>query len=223
MPKVIYSLQLHILHFVLPFCQDHLKIEFWGYKDIREILGIWAQIPLNHVLSHTKSNPESSAPYFTSNETHLMLVSRPSVGRITPVSQVLRYWGNLGKLGPNTPNHVQGHLQSILKSLAPCFDSNETLLQCQGPVRAELYLFYRYSGIGAISGNWSWIPQIMSRVTWKVMQRLQIRISHQMKPYSSVKALCGLSYTCFTDTRVLGQFGETGPKYPKSCVETHKK
>ena len=105
MPKVIYSLQLHILHFVLPFCQDHLKIEFWGYKDIREILGIWAQIPLNHVLSHTKSNPESSAPYFTSNETHLMLVSRPSVGRITPVSQVLRYWGNLGKLGPNTPNH----------------------------------------------------------------------------------------------------------------------
>ena len=150
MPKVIYSLQLHILHFVLPFCQDHLKIEFWGYKDIREILGIWAQIPLNHVLSHTKSNPESSAPYFTSNETHLMLVSRPSVGRITPVSQVLRYWGNLGKLGPNTPNHVQGHLQSIRKSLAPCFESNETLLQCQGPVRAELYLFYRYSGIGAI-------------------------------------------------------------------------
>ena len=79
-----------------------------------------------------------------------MLVSRPSVGRITPVSQVLRYWGNLGKLGPNTPNHVQGHLQSIRKSLAPCFESNETLLQCQGPVRAELYLFYRYSGIGAI-------------------------------------------------------------------------
>ena len=38
----------------------------------------------------------------------LTLVSRPYVGRITPVSQVLRYWGNLEKLGLNIPNHVQG-------------------------------------------------------------------------------------------------------------------
>ena len=38
-----------------------------------------------------------------------------------------------------------------------------------------------------------------------------------MRPYSSDKALCELSYTCFTGTQVLWQFGETGPKYPKSC------
>ena len=43
-------------------------------------------------------------------------------------------------------------------------------------------------------------------------------ISHQRRRYSSVKALCGLSYTCFTGTWVLGQFEETGPEYPKSCV-----
>ena len=150
-----------------------------------------------------------------------MLVSRPSVGRIIPVSQVLRYWGNLGKLGPNTPNHVQGHMKSNPKSSALCFTSkqtllqcqdpqwvklylfhryqgiggtleklgpntpnhvqghmksnskssdpyftsNETLLQCQGPLWVELYLFHRYSGIGAIWGNLARIPQIMHRDT----------------------------------------------------------
>ena len=87
-----------------------------------------------------------------------MLVSRPSVGRIIPVSQVLRYWGNLGKLGPNTPNHVQGHMKSNPKSLAPFFTSNKTLLQCQDPLRVELYLFNMYSGVGAIWGNWARIP-----------------------------------------------------------------
>ena len=79
-----------------------------------------------------------------------MLVSRPSVDRITPVSQVLRYWGNLGKLGPNTPNHVQGHMKSNPKSSAPCFTSSETLLSCQDPLWVELYQFDMYPGIGAI-------------------------------------------------------------------------
>ena len=96
----------------------------------------------------------------------LILVSRPTVGRAIPVSQVHSYWGNLGKLGPNTPNHVQGHM--------------------------------------------------------KVIQSLQLLVSHQMRPHSSVRALCGLSYTCFTGTRVLGQFGETGPKHPKSCAGTNE-
>ena len=96
-----------------------------------------------------------------------MLVSRPSLGRIIPVSQVLRYRGNLGKLVPNTPNHTQGHMKSNTKSSALCFTTNQTLLQCQGPLWVELYLFHRYLGIG--------------------------------------------------------QFGEIGPKYPKSCAGTHEK
>ena len=44
-----------------------------------------------------------------------------------------------------------------------------------------------------------------------------------MRPYSSVKSLCGLSNTCFPGDCVLGQLGETGPEYPKSCTGTHKK
>ena len=152
-----------------------------------------------------------------------MLVSRPSVGRIIPVSQVLRYWGNLGKLGPNTPNHVQGHMKSNPKSSAPCFTSNETLLQCQDSLWVELYLFHRQSGVEAIWGNWARLPQITCRDTWKVTQSLQILILHQMGPYSSVQALCWSSCTCFTGTQVLGQFGEPWPEYPKSCTGTHEK
>ena len=74
--------------------------------------------------------------------------------------------------------------------------------------------------LGKFWGNWAQIPQIMCRDTWKVIQSLQLLVSHQMRPYSSVRTLCGSSYiTSFTCTRVLGQFGETGPKYPKSCAE----
>ena len=44
----------------------------------------------------------------------------------------------------------------------------------------------------------------------KSTQSLQILILHQMRPYSSVsRPFCGVSYTCFTGTQVLGQFGET--------------
>ena len=96
-----------------------------------------------------------------------MLMSRPSVGEIIPISQVLRYWGNLGKLDLNTPNHLQRQMN--------------------------------------------------------VIQSLKFLVSHQMRHYSTVRALCGLSYTCFTVTWVLGEFGETGPKYPISCAGTHEK
>ena len=34
---------------------------------------------------------------------------------------------------------------------------------------------------------------------------------------------CGSNYTCFTGTQVLGQFGETGSEYPKSCARTQEK
>ena len=90
------------------------------------------------------------------------------------------------------------------------------------PLWVELYLFHRYSGIGEIWGNWTQILKITCRDTWKVIQSLQLFISHQMRPYSSVKALCGLSYTCFPGTWVLEQFWGTGPEYSKLCTRTQK-
>ena len=58
----------------------------------------------------------------------LTLVSLPSEGWAVPISQVLGYWGNSGKLGQNTQNQVQGHMKSNPKSSAPYFTSIETLL-----------------------------------------------------------------------------------------------
>ena len=96
-----------------------------------------------------------------------MLVSRHSVVRIIPVSQVLRY--------------------------------------------------------SAIWRNWARIPQIMCRDTWNLIRSLQLLVSHQMRPYSSVRALCGLSYTCFSGTQILRHFRESGPRYSKSRAGTHEK
>ena len=58
----------------------------------------------------------------------------------------------------------------------------------------------------------------MCRDTWKVIRSLQLLIPHRMRPYSSAKGLCGLSYTFFTGTQLLGQFGETGPPQWPSCT-----
>ena len=58
----------------------------------------------------------------------------------------------------------------------------------------------------------------MCRDTWKVIRSLQLLIPYRMRPYSSAKGLCGLSYTFFTGTQLLGQFGETGPPQRPSCT-----
>ena len=50
--------------------------------------------------------------------------------------------------------------------------------------------------------------------TQKVMQSFQHHISHWMRPYSSAKAIWGLSYTCFRVFGVLVQFRETEPQCP---------
>ena len=112
-------------------------------------------------------------------------MSGPSVGRTIPVSQILGYRGNLGKLGPNTPTNMQEQMKSI--------QSLQILVSHQmrpySSVRALCGFSYTcFTGIGIIWGNWARIPQITCRDTWKVIQSLQILILHQMRPYSSVKA-----------------------------------
>ena len=60
------------------------------------------------------------------------------------------------------------------------------------------------------------------RDTQKVIQCVQLHISHQMKPYSIVKAIWGSSYTCFSVFQALGQVRRTGPKYTKSWAQIHR-
>ena len=132
MPKVIHSLQLHISHqmrsyfsakIIWPlsytcFLGTWALGQFWGRKD--------PNTPKSSTESHKKKFKVFNFLFHIKWD--LMLVSRPSVGQIIPVSQVLRYWGNFGKLGLNTPNHMQGLMKNNPKSSAPCFTSNDTLL-----------------------------------------------------------------------------------------------
>ena len=120
-------------------------------------------------------------------------------------------------------NKKQDYTEINTKFSTPHFTSNQILILYKSYQWVELYLFHRYSGIGTIWGNWARIPQITCRDTCKVILSLQLLISHQIRHYSSLKGFCGLSCNCFPGTRVLGQFGETGPKYPKSCTESPEK
>ena len=125
---------------------------------------------------------------------------------------VEQFGGKKGSI--NLKSCAQSHTKSNPKSSIPYFKSNETLLQCLGPIWVELYLFHGYPVIGAIWGNCAQIPQIMSRDTQKVIQSFQHRISYWMTSYSSAKTIWELSYTCFKVFGVLGQFGETWPQCP---------
>ena len=108
----------------------------------------------------TKSNPKSSAPYFTSSETLLLCqgslwVKLNLFHRYLGIGDLGEFW----KLGPSTPNHVQGHIKSNLtKFSGPNLTSNEVLLLCQGHLRVQLYLCYWYSTIRAIWGNRAQTP-----------------------------------------------------------------
>ena len=101
----------------------------------------------------------------------------------------LGHYGNLGEKGPNTPKSSTESHKKKFKVFNSLFD-----------IRWDLMLVFRLSvgGIIPVSqvlrywgnlGNWAWIPQITFRETWKVIQSLQILILHQMRPYSSAKAL----------------------------------
>ena len=67
----------------------------------------------------------------------------------------------------------------------------------------------------ASQGNWAQIPQ--------VIQSVKFYSSHQMKPYSRVRAIWGSSYTCFSIFGELGQVGEIVHKYSKSWELIHRK
>ena len=151
MPKVIHSFQLHISHQTRSYsCRYHLTIELYLFFWVDRYQGNSREKGPNTPKSSTKSQKEiDSAPRFTSNQT----LPQCQVPLWVELYLVHRYSGIeaiLENLGPNTPNHVQGHMKSNPKSLAPCFTSSETLLSCQDPLWVELYQFDMYPGIGAI-------------------------------------------------------------------------
>ena len=72
--------------------------------------------------------------------------------------------------------------------------------------RLSYACFFGYLGNSAIWGNLARILQIMHWDTLKVIKSLQLLVPHQIRLYFSVRALCRLSYTCFTGTQLFGKF-----------------
>ena len=168
MPKVIHSLQLHTSHQMRSYsCQDHLKIELYLLFGVVGHQGNLGEKGPNTPISSTKS------PKIKIQSLQLLILHqmRPHIsvqdlcGSNYTCFTGTQLLGHIGETGPEYPNHEQGHMKSNQKSSAPCFTQNLTLLQCQDSLQVELYLFHRYSGIGAIWGNWAQIPQITCRDT----------------------------------------------------------
>ena len=75
--------------------------------------------------------------------------------------------------------------------------------------------------LGQFWGNWTQIPQIMSRDTHKVIQGFLRYISHWLMSYRGVKAIWWLSYNCFRLFGVLAHFQETGSQCPNFIILTY--
>ena len=86
------------------------------------------------------------------------------------------------------------------------------------PSEGQFILVLCICGIGASWQNLAQLPQIMGRDTLKAIQSVKFHITHQMKSYSRVKAICRSSYTCFSMFVELGQVGQIKPKYPTSST-----
>ena len=83
-----------------------------------------------------------------------------------------------------------------------------------------LCVFGHKGDLGKLGPNTS---QIMYRNTPNVIQNLQLHILHQARLYFSVKALRGLSYTCFTGTWVIEAIQGNWAQIPKiMCRATGK-
>ena len=121
----------------------------------------------------------------------------------------LGHWEKSRNLQPNTQNH--GHVIHSAKlhislQVKPYSSVKVICL-------IKLYLFLCMCGIGTSQLNYAQITQIMDSNPPKVIKSVKLSISHQVMPYSSVKAICGSSYTYSSIFGEWGQVGEIGSKF----------
>ena len=96
---------------------------------------------------------------------------------------------------------------------------------CQDHLMIELYLLFwmvgHYCNLGEKGPNTPKSSTKSHKKKLKVFNSLfHIKLDLTLVLGPSVGQAV---YTCLTGTRVLGPFGEIGPKYPKSCPGTHEK
>ena len=129
----------------------------------------------------------------------------------------LGHWDKLWKLGPNTPNlghviqSVKPHISRQVKLYSNVKETWESINTC--------FVFVKLGQAGEVRTK---KPKSWTSIHRKSSEVLN-STSHQIKHHSSVKAISGSSYICFSIFWELGQVGEIGPKYPKSWAPVHRK
>ena len=106
------------------------------------------------------------------------------------------------------------------------FQIKWSLTQAQSPSGGQIISVLVYLRIDASRTSWPQVPQITSTNIWKVIQSVKLRISHEMKAYSSIKTIWGLSYNCVSVFWNWGKSGKWDPNTPNhACryTEDHPK
>ena len=135
-----------------------------------------------------------------------------------PVLVYLAHWGKSGNLRPNTQIH--GH---VIQSVKLHISHQMKPYSSVRVILVKLYLLQYILGTGA---SWGDLPQILLIIgtnTQKVIYSVKLHISHQRKPYLSVKAIRGSIYTYFVYLRNCGKLAKFSPITSSRGAEIHRK
>ena len=120
--------------------------------------------------------------------------------------------GQIRKIVPKCSKSWASIHRKLSKVLNSTFYIKWSLTKIQIPFEGWFTPVLVYLGHWGKSGKLQQNTQIHKRV----IQSVKLHVSHQMKPYSTVKVICGSSYTCFSIVLQLGQVGEIRLKFPLS-------
>ena len=120
--------------------------------------------------------------------------------------------GQIRKIVPKCSKSWASIHRKLSKVLNSTFYIKWSLTKIQIPFEGWFTPVLVYLGHWAKSGK----LQPNTQIHKCVIQSVKLHVSHQMKPYSTVKVICGSSYTCFSIVLQLGQVGEIRLKFPLS-------
>ena len=138
--------------------------------------------------------------YFIENCLSLScLILKTTTPSYMVITRVYTNWSILIQLEKGWNVIKLGWGVSTQKSSAPHFTSNEIFTLMWRP--SEAWVIYTcFLGI--------WVSR-QFRETWKVMRGLHFHISHQLRTYSHVKFIWGLSYSSFMNIKaILGNWAQ---------------
>ena len=176
--------------------------------------GNWAKI-------YTQNHARDAQKFLQSVQLHISHQMKPH-SMVKPFWRsiytcfcVFGHWGKLNKSGLNTPNNGHRH-KKVTHSVKPHITHQMKSYSNVKTILGSIYIYFNLvAGIGASQWNVAQIHQIFGRDTQKITKIVKPKISHQIKPFSSVKIIWGLRSTWLVYIWALEQVGEIELKRPK--------